>query len=133
MNDRENWVLRWFEKADQDLRTAEVISNLAAPLLEIICFHTQQCVEKYLKGFLVFNGMKPRKTHDLVRLLNECSDIDSAFSKWEEACIQLTVYSVETRYPNYSYEYSVAEAEEAIAFAAQIKNFVRSKVGLEEK
>ena len=68
-----------------------------------------------------------------MELLNECSVIDSSFAKWEEACIQLTVYSVETRYPNYPYEYSVEETEEAVAFAAQIKDFVRIKVKLEEK
>ncbi len=133
MSDKEKRMLGWFEKADEDLLTAEVIINLAVPMLGIICFHTQQCVEKYLKGFLVFHGLKARKTHDLVRLLNECSDIDSSFTRWEEACIQLTVYAVETRYPTYSDEYSVEEAEEAVAFAAQIKDFVRNKVKLEEK
>ncbi|MFC1712298.1 HEPN domain-containing protein [Candidatus Poribacteria bacterium] len=133
MNDKEKRVLGWFEKADQDLLTAEVILNLAVPMPGIVCFHIQQCVEKYLKGLLVFHGLKARRTHDLVRLLNECSDIDFSFTRWEEACIQLTVYAVETRYPTYSYEYSVAEAEEAVAFAAQIKDFVRSKVKLGEK
>jgi hypothetical protein len=35
---------------------------------EVICFHAQQCVEKYLKALLVLNRTDFPKTHDIRRL-----------------------------------------------------------------
>lgn len=133
MNGGKKWALRWFRKADEDLLTAEAILNLEEPLPDVIGFHTQQCVEKYLKGFLSFHYRKIRKIHDLVDLLTECAGIDSAFTPWEDSCELLNDYAVGIRYPEMFYELSIAEAREAVTFAVQIKDFVRSKVGLEEK
>ncbi len=134
MNDKERWVLDWFKKADSDLRAAEVLIRVEEPSADIVCFHTQQCVEKYLKGFLSFHEKEFPKTHDLLELLLEyCCPIDPSFVKWEEVCDQLNDYSVASRYPDDSHEYSVAEAEEAISHANDLKDFVRRKVRLEER
>ena len=133
MNDKEAWVLEWFKKADGDLRAAEVLIRLEYPSSDIVCFHTQQCVEKYLKGFLSFHEKEFPKTHDLVELLTGCEDIDPAFAKWEAICRSLTIYAIASRYPDDTYEYTVTEAEEAISHANDLKDFVRSKVGLEKR
>jgi HEPN domain-containing protein len=55
MNYEGKWVLIWFEKGDHDLQTIEGIYHLENPPLDMVCFHAQQCVEKYLKGFLTFH------------------------------------------------------------------------------
>lgn len=133
MNGGEKWALRWFKKADEDLLAAKAILNLEEPLPDVIGFHTQQCVEKYLKGFLSFHYRKIRRIHDLVDLLTECAGIDSDFTPWEDSCESLNDYAVGIRYPEMFYELSIEEAREAVTFAAQIKDFVRNKVGLEEK
>jgi HEPN domain-containing protein len=128
MNDEERWVMEWFEKADHDLRAARVILNLEDPPLDTVFFHTQQCVEKCLKGFLTFHQTEFRKTHDLSELLTECSKIDPSFSKWEKICKGLNTYAVETRYPGSPHEYSFEDAEEAFSSTAQLREFVRSKI-----
>ena len=133
MNDKERWVLDWFKKADSDLRAAEVLIRVEEPSADIVCFHTQQCVEKYLKGFLSFHETEFAKTHDLVELLIGCEDIDPSFTKWEAICRSLTIYAVASQYPDDPHEYSVTEAEEAISHANDIKDFVRRKVRLEER
>lgn len=133
MNDKERWVLEWFKKADSDLRAAEVLISLEDPSPDIVCFHTQQCVEKYLKGFLSFHEREFAKTHDLVELLTECENVDSSFAEWEEICRLLTIYSVASRYPDISREYTVDEAKEAISFANDLKDFVRRKAGFGER
>ena len=58
-------VSNWFRFADMDLDTAEVLQSIRPNHFEIICFHCQQAVEKYLKGYLIFSGVeKPPKIHD---------------------------------------------------------------------
>ncbi|MBI4848150.1 MAG: HEPN domain-containing protein [Nitrospirae bacterium] len=32
-----------------------------------MCFHCQQCIEKYLKAFLIYNESEPPRTHDRPR------------------------------------------------------------------
>ena len=128
MNDRQKWVMEWFAKGDHDLRTAETILRLEEPMPDIICFHAQQCAEKYLKGFLSLHGIEVRRTHDLVELITECSKIDLDFLESKDVCEMLTDYAIEPRYPDISYEYSVEEAEEAYSSAARIRQFVRDKV-----
>ena len=48
-----DWVHLWIRKADNDMKTS--IDELATehPATDTVCFHMQQCVEKYLKGYLV--------------------------------------------------------------------------------
>ncbi|MHB8282277.1 MAG: HEPN domain-containing protein [bacterium] len=49
-------VKHWIIKAENDLKIAkdEMITN--EPATDAVCFHAQQCAEKYLKAYLVFNG-----------------------------------------------------------------------------
>ncbi len=48
---------QWIAKAEQDYRTVVALSRLrVAPVPDSICFHAQQCAEKYLKALL---GLKP--------------------------------------------------------------------------
>jgi HEPN domain-containing protein len=47
-------VLEWVVKAEQDYQTAEVMSRKRkTPVPDIVGFHSQQCIEKYLKALLV--------------------------------------------------------------------------------
>ena len=46
-------VRQWLEKADDDLRNAEHTLTIFDDCpFDTVCFHAQQCVEKYLKGWL---------------------------------------------------------------------------------
>jgi HEPN domain-containing protein len=46
-------VKMWMRKADNDLKTAKDELNTEEPATDTICFHAQQCAEKYLKAFLL--------------------------------------------------------------------------------
>jgi len=58
---------RWLTFARQDLRMAELAMTEA--LYSQVCFHSQQCVEKAVKGLLAQQGQMPPRTHRLVDLL----------------------------------------------------------------
>jgi hypothetical protein len=63
-------IREWVEKAEGDyvtaLRERRARKN---PNHDAVCFHAQQCVEKYLKGVLQAEDVAFTKTHDLVVLL----------------------------------------------------------------
>jgi len=54
-NDRVLWVVReWVQKAENDLKNAVKTLKMGEGCpTDTVCFHAQQCVEKYLKAFLV--------------------------------------------------------------------------------
>ena len=62
-------VKEWIEIADNDFDSAKILNEAARKHYEIICYLCSQAVEKYLKGYLVFMDVVPKKTHDL-RFLN---------------------------------------------------------------
>lgn len=46
----------WVEKAENDFDSATILMRARTRRpLESICFHVQQCVEKYLKSLLIIN------------------------------------------------------------------------------
>ena len=55
MKDDKLNVKAWFKKAENDLINAENTIKMESPPTDTICFHAQQCAEKYLKGFLTFH------------------------------------------------------------------------------
>lgn len=81
--DRKVLAKEWFDAADSDFSYAEV-GLREEKVFPQVAFLSQQVVEKYLKGFLVLNGEKPLRIHDLPKLLDECvelkPELDSAFS-----------------------------------------------------
>jgi hypothetical protein len=58
-------------KAEEDFLAATALNRRRKkPLSNIVCFHVQQAVEKYLKARLEEAGLSVPKTHDLLHLLN---------------------------------------------------------------
>ncbi len=118
-------VREWLVKADNDLKNAvhTLTMGKGAPT-DTICFHAQQCVEKYFKAFLVFRSIPFPKTHDL-RILRKL--IPAASRPKLDVGIQdrLTEYATVTRYPGTGSEISLAEARKAVAVARRLRKEVR--------
>src|SRR5438105_13297296 len=54
----------WVKKAEQDYVLAKQGSRSKVPVHDGVCFHCQQCAEKYLKGLMEELGLAVPKTHD---------------------------------------------------------------------
>lgn len=95
----EDAVCILIRRAENDFKTAKDELSTPEPATDAVCFHAQQCCEKYFKAYLAFHGKEIPRTHDLAFLINHCSKIDSDFQKmWEWNVDTLTHYAVETRY-----------------------------------
>ena len=89
----------WQKLAEMDLKSAEYLLNMSPIPIEIVCFHCQQSAEKYLKSYLILNGMNPPKIHDLDELRKSCTKLSDTFEIIADQCSNLTVYGVQPRYP----------------------------------
>jgi len=88
----------WVQLADKDLYAAEILLKDEYPLTNIVAFHCQQTIEKYLKAFLIEKDIPIIKTHDLVRLngmINEVNDLGLDESK----LMTINEVYIESRYP----------------------------------
>lgn len=122
--DKVRLVRQWIEKAEHDLRNAEHTLTLKDDCpFDTICFHAQQCAEKYLKALLVFHEVDFPKTHDLVLLENLAIEVSPRLK-----CTQLHTlnrYSIEARYPGDWETITRTEAEKAVAIAKKARDAVR--------
>jgi HEPN domain-containing protein len=116
---------RWVEKAEHDLQNAEYVLTLGDDCpTDTVCFHCQQCAEKYLKAVLVYRGAAFPKTHDLVVLLNRLGGASDLGLQSGQVQV-LNRYSVEARYPGEWEPIDLAEARQAVAIAKSIRNAAR--------
>lgn len=118
---------KWIEFAENDYQAATLLSENIKPLLEIVCFHCQQCAEKYLKAFIIKNKSEIKLTHNLEELLKICVKIQNDFDSLIDNCIDLSDYAVETRYP-YPFEINIDDMNKALKDMETIRNFILSKI-----
>jgi len=119
-------------KAIRDLKTAEQLLSISKNDLytDTICFNSQQSVEKLLKCYLSSRSISYPRTHNLKFLHHLCIKDDPEF---EHINVDgLTIYAVDTRYPESFYIPNITEAGQAIESARKIKNFVLKKLNKEE-
>ena len=59
-------IREWLVKAENDLKTAVHTLTLGQDCpTDTVCFHVQQCVEKYIKALLVLRATPFSKTHNI--------------------------------------------------------------------
>ncbi len=121
MSDPESNYLEWIKKAENDLLNIE--NNLAAERVpwDTVCFHAQQAAEKALKGFLVFHGQMPPKTHDLVGLLGRCAKLDRELARLEDDCWVLGELGSRARYPWEDLDTGEEDARRLLEAACRIR------------
>ena len=117
---------RWVERAENDLRNAECVLRLTEDCpTDTVCFHCQQCAEKYLKALLISRNSAFPKTHDLVLLLNLIAGAGGLALQAEQVQ-PLNRYSVEARYPGDWDPIDLNEATEALGLAKGVREAVRA-------
>jgi HEPN domain-containing protein len=110
----------WLSKAAKDLAAAAYESQAIPPFVEDIVFHSQQAVEKALKGFLTWHGQPFRKTHNLIELGEECARIDLDLEALLRRAAPLTEYAWKFRYPGDPEKPAPEEATQALGTALQV-------------
>ncbi|MBZ0158793.1 MAG: HEPN domain-containing protein [bacterium] len=119
-------VRQRIERAEEDLTNAEHTLTLHEHCpLTTVCFHAQQCAEKYLKALLTFHTVPFPKTHDLAELLRLVPETGSLTIPLKEIVV-INRYAIEARYPGDWEPITRTEAERAVAIARTVRSAVRS-------
>lgn len=93
----------WIAKAEGDYATVQRETRARKdPNYDGICFHAQQCAEKYLKAALCEGGVTFPRTHDLVALLELLLPARPAWEVHREDLAYLSGFAVAYRYPGES-------------------------------
>lgn len=122
-------VLRqWVRKAENDLLNAVQVVKLGkrSPL-DTVCYHAQQCVEKYVKALLIHHDLDVPKTHNiavLIKLLPPGARPDISLADQD----RLTEYATTTRYPGDYEPLALADARAAVKLARRVRSHVRKRL-----
>ncbi len=121
-------IREWVGKAEEDLTSAEHNLELREKCpLTTICYHAQQCVEKYLKALLVLRGIDFPKTHNIPEIVALLPAADRPCLPEEEQ-ERLTDYATVTRYPGDYAPLTRAAAEEAASIARRVRDEMRARL-----
>ena len=111
-------------RAHDDIRLAQFILDGDDPIYWAAAFHSQQCAEKALKGFLTFHDIRAKKTHLIDYLLELCCQVNPDFEQFKQPAGKLTEYAVDSRYPAPRHYVSAEDATEALKTARSIYEFI---------
>ncbi len=118
----------WVRKAEADFRGAKRLAEKEPPLHDLVCFHCQQCAEKYLKALLEELGIAVMKTHDLDKLLILLQFRHPKLRLLKRGLLFLTDFAVDTRYPGDNA--SKRQATFALRWAGKVRTAARTLLGL---
>jgi HEPN domain-containing protein/predicted nucleotidyltransferase len=120
----------WVKKGEHDLVMADfALQYTGDDLNDEVCYHAQQCAEKYFKAYLQERGVRSGKTHELDKLLSICETVDPGFAQLRHTVSgKLKDYAVDPRYPGTD----PAPDETRIAYhhMMEIRAFIRAKLGI---
>lgn len=115
-------VEEWVRNAEEDYAMAKRAQD-PTPYPNSICFHAQQCIEKYLKALLQAANLPVPRTHDVQELLRLSVSIHPAWRDWESAFSMFRAFAVDARYPGYAA--TAADAQHALETCSDVRHAVR--------
>lgn len=119
----------WIRRGEAGYVTVQQLLLAEDPLLyNIICFHAQQCIEKYLKAWLQEANMPVPRTHNLEELLALIVPTLPAWSDWQPDLKIITKYAVESRYPGDPV--TVENTQHACSVCEEVRRAVRTQLKL---
>ncbi len=118
----------WVNKAEADFRGARSLARQKPPLHDLVCFHCQQCAEKYLKALLEELALSIAKTHDLDKLLTVLQSHHPRLVALRRGLRFLTDFAVDNRYPGNNA--TSREAVAALRWAGKVRAAARTLLGL---
>ncbi len=121
-------TLEWARKAERDYAAIALHQQTEDPDFDIIRFHAQQCIEKYLKAWLQEANIPYPRSHDLLALLGLIVSTVPSWQTWQSDFSVIAPYAVEFRYPGKS---ATAEnAEHATQICTDVRQAVRAELKL---
>ncbi len=121
----------WLERAECDLLSARILKDNDGDNCNA-AFHCQQCIEKALKGYILYKTGKHTDGHNLTFLCRSACRIDRKFDEWLDESMSLNRYYVETRYPtDIGFDITDGELERVYKMAYDMYAFIFKVISAE--
>ena len=116
-----DFVRQWLDKAEEDLKAAEILLEGGLEDFDNVGFHTQQAAEKFIKAVLVRHQISFPKSHSIALLRELVAQVDSSLAGKFSPADSLTPYGVEFRYPGEMEAVPRDQGVQAIRLAKQVR------------
>ena len=118
----------WVAKAEGDFATMQRERRVRKnPNYDDVCFHAQQCAEKYLKALLQETDLPFNWTHDLVALFNLIEPKHPSLKISRKSLNIVKNYAAGFRYPGDTA--TKEDAVDACAFCVSVRDAIRTHLG----
>ena len=121
-------TLEWIEKAEGDYTTVILLQQSPIASKDVICFHAQQCIEKYLKAWLQEANIPVPRTHNLEELLGLIVATIPAWNSWQSNFSTLSNHVIDFCYPGKSA--TTENASHAVKTCKMVRKAVRYELKL---
>lgn len=119
----------WVDSAEDDwIIVSREMRARHSPSYRGVCFHAQQCAEKYLKARLQEAGIAFPRTRNLLDLLALALPIEAGWIVLRASLDTLSDYAVTVRYPGSTVNRD--DAKEARRLCALVRAAMRPALGL---
>ncbi len=122
-------TIEWVDKAEGDFLTAQLSYRARKQSnYDAVCFHAQQCAEKYLKARLEEAGQAIPRTHNLYALLMLVLPFEP---NWQALATDLNIlsnFAVAYRYPGIIA--TKPDAKDALHRCRNVRRLIRQSFGL---
>ncbi|MBR6789858.1 MAG: HEPN domain-containing protein [Oscillospiraceae bacterium] len=123
----------WLNAAYDDLRAAKALAP-DNTLNNATAFHCQQCVEKAIKGFILFQTGNAVDGHSLTWLCRRAVTMDKRFYQWMDESATLNKYYIETRYPtDIPTEIEDSTIPGLVGMAEDVFDYIVDKIGVRDR
>lgn len=126
---------KWLTYAETDVKASE--SLLRDGIYSLACFYAQQCIEKSLKAFLLYNNKGLPRAHSLKDILSLCREIKPDFlNDFENEISECDLYYVPTSYPDAALGSlpdgmpTIDHAKDALQWSCEILKIIYSHLNL---
>ena len=117
------------QNAEDDWDTMlTLVQQAPRPLRDQICYHAQQCVEKYLKAWLQEANFRVPRTHNLKELLALIVPTRPEWQAWHTDFNTFAPYAVDVRYGDYHAD--EADVAHAVRVCTEVRQAIRATLQL---
>ena len=116
----------WLKKANNDLLGAKLLFR--ETIYDLAVYHSHQCAEKALKGFLAYKLCPIQKSHDLVALTELCCRYDPSIEEIRPIVESLNPFGTLMRYPSDRPDPDQKMTQISISNAEHILLFIKTKI-----
>jgi len=121
----------WIIKAEEDYLVAIKLSKSAVPFYNSVCFHCQQCIEKYMKNIMAKENIDIIKSHDLKLLLGLIESRVPALKLIKKELTNITDWAVNARYPGVVSDKN--DAKLGVDTMKLVRKIIRGYLGLKSR